>query len=158
MSDRIKDLQGTVVSEEEVAKGLGFKDVFELRRWQTDLGHQMMEAQAKLREAESDRDNFRWVGRRMMKVLEKAEPLLMRLQDAYKVFNQETAGAGQSGSPEAKTLADVTKVLLALRVVCGLKEAPDSTMPAIDWGNTLDDWWQEVKNEDAARSAQTAGT
>lgn len=110
----MNDIEGTPVSEEEVAKGLGFDNVFELRRWQTDAGHKLMEAEAKLREVEGDRDRFLWHGKRQMKLLERIDALLRDLQ--------------LGKQPDELTL---DKARLAIAVVTG---------KGVDWGNTLKDW------------------
>ncbi len=68
---RPNDMIGTPVTEAEVATDLGFADVFEMRRWQTECGQKVADLEQKLRTAESDRDNFRWHSRRMQVVLER---------------------------------------------------------------------------------------
>ncbi len=65
------DMVGTPVTEAEVAADLGFADVFEMRRWDTEMGQKVAELERQLRIAESDRDNFRWHGKRMQVVLER---------------------------------------------------------------------------------------
>ncbi len=73
----MQDMIGTEVTEAEVAADLGFADVFEMRRWETAMGQKVADLEEKLRTAESDRDNFRWHGRRMQVVLERiAESVL----------------------------------------------------------------------------------
>lgn len=108
MSDRTMDMEGTPVSEEEVAQELGFDDVFAFRRWGTDAGREIEELKAKLREAEGDASNFRWHGRRMQAVLERVEQMLKQLPFT-----------------ETSPIADYLK---AIAVVCG-REA--------DWGGVL---------------------
>lgn len=71
------DMVGKPVSEEEVALALGFKDVNEMRRWDTEQGQKVFELENKLRTSESDARNFQWHGRRMMLVLEKVKEHLM---------------------------------------------------------------------------------
>lgn len=71
------DMIGTPVSEEEVALGLGFNNVHEMRRWDTEQGHKIFELENKLRTTESDAKNFQWHGKRMMLVLEKVKEHLM---------------------------------------------------------------------------------
>jgi hypothetical protein len=70
------DLEGHPVSEEEAAVSLGFADVPEFRRWQTEQGQRVAELKIRLREAELDRDMFRWHVRRMEAVLRRIEPTL----------------------------------------------------------------------------------
>jgi hypothetical protein len=65
------DLEGTPVTEAEVATDLGFADVHEFRKWQTECGQKVADVEQKLREAANDRDNFRWHGKRMQVVLER---------------------------------------------------------------------------------------
>lgn len=71
------DMIGTPVSEEEVALGLGFKDVNEMHRWDTEQGQKIFELENKLRTTESDARNFQWHGKRMMLVLNKVKEHLM---------------------------------------------------------------------------------
>jgi hypothetical protein len=70
------DFEGTPVSEEEAAASLGFSSVPEFRRWRTEQGQRVWELEVKLREAELDRDEFRWHVRRMTAVLGRVEPTL----------------------------------------------------------------------------------
>ena len=72
-NNKSRKMWGELISEEEASKNLGFKDIIEFRRWQTEEGVARMELEAKLRAAESDRDNFKWHGKRMQKVLEFIE-------------------------------------------------------------------------------------
>lgn len=118
MSDRIKDMQGTVVSEEEVAKNLGFADVHELRRWQTDLGHKVMELEHALHTTKDDLRNFKWHGERMLRIFDRIEVFLVDLQK------------GQT--PDQKL---IEKLLLGVRVVCG---------HGVDWNHELKDWLGEL--------------
>jgi hypothetical protein len=73
---RPDDLEGRPVSEEEAAVGLGFADVREFRRWQTEQGQRVAELENRLRGAERDRDCFLWHVKRMRTVLGKIEPTL----------------------------------------------------------------------------------
>ena len=57
-----KDLKGTPVSEEACAIGLGFANVFEMRRWQTDLGHRCQELEYELKKANGQIDGLMWHG------------------------------------------------------------------------------------------------
>jgi hypothetical protein len=108
----MNDIEGTPVSEEEVAKGLGFANVFELRRWQTEAGHKLAEAEAKLRGVEGDRDNFRWHGIRQQLLLERIDGMLADLQ-------------------QGKQPVELNKFRLAIAVVAG---------KGVDWDNVLKDW------------------
>lgn len=72
-----QDIQGTPVSEEHVALALGFKDVNEMRRWDTEQGQKIFELENKLREVKDDAQRFQWHGKRMMRVLEKVENHLL---------------------------------------------------------------------------------
>ncbi len=69
----MQDIIGTEVTEAEVAIDLGFADVHEMRRWETEMGQKVADLEEKLRTTESDRDNFRWHGKRMQVVLERIE-------------------------------------------------------------------------------------
>jgi hypothetical protein len=98
-----QDINGTPVTEEEAAHGLGFKDVFELRRWQTDQGNTLWEAQVKLKEVEQDRDRFLWhlkrhgsalkrIGHMLDRPLTKADIALIKL--AIGVATNHDVGQG----------------------------------------------------------------
>jgi hypothetical protein len=76
MTNSSYDFDGTPVSEEEVAVGLGFKDVAEYRRWRTEQGQRAWQLEMKLREAERDRDCYLWHVKRMRTVLWRIEPTL----------------------------------------------------------------------------------
>jgi hypothetical protein len=65
------DLVGKEVTEAEVAAGLGFGSVFDLRRWETEQGQALARAEEELRRAKNDADSFKWHGERMQRVLEK---------------------------------------------------------------------------------------
>lgn len=71
-----RDIEGTIVPEEEVAVDLGFKDVHAMRRWGTEQGQAVAALEARLRAAEDERDRFLRAGRRMQAVLERIEPTL----------------------------------------------------------------------------------
>jgi hypothetical protein len=105
----MSDLVGKIVSEEEVASDLGFTNVFELRRWSTEIGNKCLELEAKVREYKSDADRFKWHGERMVKALELIEPLLTEM-------------LGMSLPAEK----DVKKALDVLQIILGKK---------IDWDN-----------------------
>lgn len=108
------DLTGTPVDEAEVAGDLGFADVHEFRRWQTELGGKVADLEHKLRSAINERDNYRWHGRRMQVVLEKIRESLI------------TPGRPLHSDPLPSDL------VLAIGVVLG-KE--------VDWENRLKDWF-----------------
>ena len=111
---RAGNLEGKVVSEEEVATDLGFVNVTELRRWQTDLGTKVMELEHQLSQVQGDADRFKWHGRRMVVVFEKLDEALWGLQQGIPI--------------PADTLA---KLRLAMAVVCG---------QGVDWDHVLKDW------------------
>lgn len=127
MSDRVKDMLrvGKVFSEEEVAVDLGFKDVFEFRRWQTKEGEKVWDLEVKLKTAESDRDQFWWTGRRMELVLEKV-----------KVYLED-----YDHGPTTEEQKERKLLLLAIEVVCGR---------GVDWNHDLRGWLdlQSIKAED----------
>ena len=110
------DFEGKVVSEEEAAISLGFANVFEMRRWQTEMGHEVAELKTKLRHAEIDRDNFKWHLKRQQVVLEKCEEYFNKLQE-NEAFNNEA----------------VSKLRLAIAVVAG---------QGVDWNHILKDWFE----------------
>lgn len=64
-----QDIRGVEVSEAEVATGLGFADIYEFRRWQTEMGRKVSELEHALFVATNNRDNFRATGLNMVKVL-----------------------------------------------------------------------------------------
>jgi hypothetical protein len=72
----IHDLEGRPVSEEEAAASLGFADVHEMRRWDTEMGRKVADLEDRLRGAEAECDGYRWQMRRMMAVLKRIEPTL----------------------------------------------------------------------------------
>lgn len=92
-----KNIQGTLVPEEEVAKHLGFTDVFELRRWQTELGHKFIELEYKLYQSKNNAENFKWYGLRQEKILDKIYDFLNKLEPTV----------------------EIEKLKLAILVVCG---------------------------------------
>lgn len=106
-----ENIQGEIVPEEEVATDLGFKDAYELRRWQTDCGNKVIELEHALRQAKDEAKGFRWVGMRQQKVLEKCDYFLASL---------EACGDDSLG-----------KLRLAIAVVTG---------KGVDWDHVLKDW------------------
>lgn len=101
-----EDLGGRLITEEELAKHLGFSNVDELRRWDTEMGKKVSTLEQQLYQANRDKDNFLWQGQRMQKVLEKlVEPLLDQVNQSYLPPKDEIA-----------------QTLKALKVVCN-KEA-----------------------------------
>lgn len=108
----MQDIHGKLVSEEEVATALGFANVHELRRWQTDLGHKVKELEHQLSLTQGDARNFRRHGERMMRVLEKAEQTLIALSEEKEITSDH-----------------MNRLLLAIRVVCGR---------GVDWNNEVE--------------------
>jgi hypothetical protein len=113
------DLHGTPVSEEEVAKHLGFKDVNDLRRWQTEVGHENRELKFKLKQEQDESRRFQWHGRRDVRILEKCDEVLKDLQE------------GKQPTPE-----HLEKLRLAISVVKG---------GGVDWKHVLEDWLGDIK-------------
>jgi len=109
------DMIGTIVSEEEVATDLGFKDVFEMRRWSTEIGTRLTELESKNREMRQDVDRFKWHGERMIVVFDKVKVILDSLRDEQNMHVKK----------------DIDKLLLAIEVVCGR---------GVDWEHELDNW------------------
>lgn len=66
-----RSIEGEVVSEESVASDLGFADVREFRRWQTEMGGKVAELEYKLQCAIGERDNFRAHGLRLQFAMKK---------------------------------------------------------------------------------------
>lgn len=69
----MQDLTGKLVSESEVANNLGFKDVTEFRRYQTEQGTKISELEFALKSAKRERDSFQWYLKRMMYLLNKCK-------------------------------------------------------------------------------------
>jgi hypothetical protein len=115
-------------SKAEVATDLGFPDVPAMRRWETEMGQQIADLEQRLRTAIDERDRFRWHGRRMQMVLERAETFIR-------------------GGPLDKDHPTVSDLLLAIGVMCG---------KAVDWDHRLDGWFPEPEPEKAeAKTAET---
>jgi len=70
------DLNGEIVSEQEVATDLGFADIDEFRRWQTEMISKVVELERKLKQAEDEWVRFQAVGKKMQRVLERARAFL----------------------------------------------------------------------------------
>lgn len=118
----MKSIQGTPVSEEETAKGLGFANVDEFRRWQTDTGRELAETKFAMKQAKDEAQGFWWHLRRSQVVLDKAKELLLASKDKI----------------EDKELAE--KVLFAIDVIAGNRQA-------VDWDHKLDDWLEPINVE-----------
>ncbi len=112
-----ESIEGTPVSEEEAAKGLGFGNVEEFRRWQTETGRELAETKFALKKAKDEAQGFWWHLRRSQVVLAKAKELLQN-------------------KIEDKELAE--KVLFAIDVI---------ESKAVDWDKKLDDWLEPVNEE-----------
>lgn len=125
MSGRLHDMEGTPVSEEEVAKGLGFNSVEELRRWDTELGRKNAELEYALSLAKQEAERFRWHGRRMQTVLEKVAPVLEGLEMGDEEYTK--------------------KLLLAINVVSGKKVS--QLAETVDWEHILKDWLEPINEE-----------
>lgn len=70
----MQSIEGTIVSEDHVAAHLGFSSVEEFRRWQTDAGHKLAEAEHAMKQSQDEARRFRWNGLRMMAVLARVAP------------------------------------------------------------------------------------
>lgn len=116
-------LEGELVSEEYVAKGLGFPDVNEFRRWQTELGKENAELKYALSQARDEAKRFQWAGLRQQAILEKAEEWIKQYRETINVRDY----------PDTKPFLD--KLLLAIGVVCGR---------GVDWENALKDWLDPI--------------
>jgi len=125
MKDHKNYMEGVVVSEEEVAKHLGFNSVEELRRWDTELGKKASELEYALSCAKQEAERFRWHGRRMQAILEQVAPVLEGLE---------------MGDEE-----HTKKLLLAINVVCGKKVS--QLADTVDWGHILKDWLEPINEE-----------
>jgi len=126
------DYQGKVVSEEEAAKGLGFANIDEFRRWQTDLGHENAELKYALSQAKNEAKRFQSSGMRCTAILERCKSFLIDIKDAIDAGdrNQLKMATGWHWS-DAKEDGHITKLILAIGVVCG---------GAVDWNHELRDW------------------
>lgn len=112
-------MEGVVASEEEVAKGLGFFNVFEFRRWQQDCGRQVSELEHALRQAKDEASRFQWHLRRDNIILEKALQYI----------------EAQPQTEETK------KLLLGIGVVLGNKSV-------VDWDHVLKDWFDQIPEKE----------
>lgn len=110
------DMQGTPVSEEHVALALGFKDVHEMRRWDTEQGQKVFELENKLHSAECDAQRFQWHGKRMMLVLEKVKEHLLGNTELTK-----------------------EQLILAIGVVTGKAVDWGNTLRSLDWLKVFDE-------------------
>jgi len=125
MKDHKNYMEGVPVSEEEVAKGLGFNSVEELRRWDTELGRKNADLEYALSQAKNEAERFRWHGRRMQVVLEQVAPVLEGLEMGDEEFTK--------------------KLLLAINVVSGKQVS--KLAETVDWKHILKDWLEPI-NED----------
>jgi len=125
MKDHKNYMEGVPVSEEEVAKGLGFNSVEELRRWDTELGRKNGELEYALSQAKQEAERFRWHGRRMQAVLEQVAPVLEGLE---------------MGDEEL-----TKKLLLAINVVSGKQVS--KLAETVDWKHVLKDWLEPINEE-----------
>jgi hypothetical protein len=142
-------MHGEIVSEEEVAKGLGFANVDEFRRWQTELGHKKGELEFALSEAKRESRRFRWAGMRMEFMLGKAEAYLQTELNAAKhhVAKLENSGVMAEGAMNENsemaavkdTIEILEKLLLGIRVVCNRD---------VDWKHVLEDWLGQFNKSD----------
>lgn len=66
----LNKMEGVPISEEEVAKKLGFSSVTEFRRWNTDLSRKVQDLEYELYKAKNEIERFQWVGQRYDKMLE----------------------------------------------------------------------------------------
>jgi hypothetical protein len=124
------DMEGTPVSEEEVAKGLGFANVTEFRRWQTDLGHEVLELKHALRQMKDESEGFRWHGLRQRQILEECRKFLQGFEVTGNILLPEIIQHPQS----LRKL--IPKLILAINVVTGTGEPGQN----VDWNHELDDW------------------
>lgn len=124
----MKDIEGVVVSEEEVAKHLGFHTVEEYRRWNTELGKKAADLEYALLQAQQEAKRFRWHGKRMQAILEKITPVLEGILDDP---------GGWPASPYANE-EYIKKLLLAINVVCGKQVSKQAE--TVDWDHVLKDW------------------
>lgn len=126
------DYQGKVVSEEEAAKGLGFANVDEFRRWQTDLGRENAELKYALSQAKDEARRFRSSGMRCTAILERCKSFLTGIKNAIEVSDsrQLKESVGWYGDND-KEPDHINKLILAIGVVCG---------GAVDWKHELRDW------------------
>lgn len=125
MKDHKNYMEGVVVSEEEVAKHLGFNSVEELRRWDTELGKKAADLEYALSQAKNEAERFRWHGRRMQAILEQVAPVLEGL--------------------EMGDEAHINKLLLAINVVCGKQVS--KLAETVDWKHILKDWLEPINEE-----------
>lgn len=116
---------GRPVTEEEVAKHLGFNSVEELRRWDTETGRKNAELEYALSQAKQEAERFRWHGRRMQVILEQVAPVLEGLEIGDEEYTK--------------------KLLLAINVVCGKQVS--KLAETVDWKHILKDWLEPINEE-----------
>lgn len=134
-------MHGELVGEEEVAKGLGFADVNEFRRWQTELGRKNAELEHALSQAKDEAKRFRWHGMRQEFILGKAEEFLKRELATAKTklseldvpfaFDKDPPNPHQLRKDLQARIAELEKLILAAGVVSGR---------GVDWNHVLSDW------------------
>lgn len=113
--DEPTKMHGVLVSEEEVAKGLGFANVDEFKRWHTDIGREAEELKHSLRAAKSDAEHMRYGLKRTIIVLDKCKAFITE------TYNNEL---------DSFQRKDTDKLLLAIDVVKG---------QGVDWDYILKD-------------------
>lgn len=129
MSGRQHDIHSKPVPEAEVAADLGFKTIYEMRRWSTDLGMQVAELEYALSQAKQESTRFRNLAMSEGGLLDRIEPILAL------VLNNEAATVDSTALMAAE---NIRKLLLALRVV---------RQREIDWGGKTDEWLRELAAE-----------
>ncbi len=136
MSDKRSKMEGVLVSEEEVAKGLGFNSVEEFHRWNTDLGRENAELKYALSQAKGEARNFRWSGMRSHAILARVKTFLEGIKAAIDAEDsrQLRESVGWYGDDDHDPL-HLKKLLLGIRVVTG-----GSGSDSVDWKNELADW------------------
>ena len=64
------DFEGVAISEEETAKELGFKDIFELRQWRTKTYQEKVKVEQELKCSQQVITDFKYHLDRCLKALE----------------------------------------------------------------------------------------
>ena len=129
-------MEGVQVGESDVAKGLGFKDVYDFRRWQTEVGKENAELKHALSQAQDEARRFRWNGMRSNAILTRVKTFLEGVKAAIDAEDsrQLRESVGWYGDDDHDPL-HLKKLLLAVRVVTG-----GSGADSVDWKHELADW------------------
>lgn len=124
MSGNIQSIEGKVVSEAEVAQGLGFKNIDEFHRWRTDLGKENMELKYALYKSKNEATGFRWNLMRSHRTLDLVRPVVEQAYNAEYDTDKKDY---------------LRKLLLAIDNMFGNRPH------GIDWKHEITAWYEDIK-------------